>query len=291
MPENINNINWYPGHMTKAKRLMTEELKLVDLIIELVDARAPLSTRNPDLINMASNKSRIILLNKADLSDKRFLNDWIKYFKNEGSFAIGLDSRTGKSMAEIRQLVNEACAEKIERYRKRGIKNRPIRAMVAGIPNVGKSTFINTLTKNKGAKTGNKPGVTRGKQWIRVDKDIDLLDTPGILWPKFSDEKIGIKLALIGSINDDILNMEDLAYELIKILFAKYPEVIKERYEVSESEDPYKALEEIAINRKCIKKGNTADIAKAADLLIDEFRSGKLGYITLDNIPGGIENE
>ena len=209
------NVQWYPGHMTKAKRQMQEDIKLIDLIIELVDARVPLSSRNPDIDELGKNKSRLILLNKADLADERQNEAWKAYFQKKGFFVVKVDSRNGSGMKMIQNVIQEACKEKIERDRRRGIKNRPIRAMVVGIPNVGKSTFINTFAGRACAKTGNKPGVTKGKQWIRLNKGVELLDTPGILWPKFEDQQVGMRLACVGSIKDDILNMEELSLWLI----------------------------------------------------------------------------
>lgn len=276
------NVQWYPGHMTKAKRQMQEDLKLIDLIIELVDARVPLSSRNPDIDQLGQNKSRLILLNKADLADERQNEAWKEYFQSKGFHVVKVDSRNGAGMKTIQNVIQEACKEKIERDRRRGIKNRPIRAMVAGIPNVGKSTFINTFAGKACAKTGNRPGVTKGKQWIRLNKNVELLDTPGILWPKFEDQSVGLRLALIGSIKDDILNIDELSLELIQILREEYPGVLKERYGMEEEGTPAEMLEKIALNRGCIKKGNEVDYAKAAALVLDEFRTGKLGKISLE---------
>ena len=276
---------WYPGHMTKAKRQMQEDIKLIDLVIELVDARIPLSSRNPDIDELGKHKSRLIIMNKSDLSDETLNMAWAAYFKKLGYFVVQLDSRSKAGMKTVTNVVMEACKEKIERDLKRGIKNRPVRAMVVGIPNVGKSTFINSYAGKACAKTGNKPGVTKGKQWIRLNKNVELLDTPGILWPKFEDQVVGLRLALIGSMNDEILNKDELALELIKILTKSYPGVLNERYEVDESVEPTQILIQIAQNRKCISKGNEPDYSKAAALLIEEFRSGKLGRITLEQPP------
>ena len=282
------NIQWYPGHMTKAKRQMQEDIKLIDLVIELVDARVPLASRNPDIDELGKNKYRLILMNKADLADKEKTKQWSSYFKKMGFFVVSLDARTKNSMKSITDIVMEACKEKIERDRKRGIKNRPVRAMVVGIPNVGKSTFINSYAGKACAKTGNKPGVTKGKQWIRLSKSVELLDTPGILWPKFEDQSVGLKLALIGSIKDEILNVDELAVELIKFLISSYPGLLSERYDVNESGDITDIIIEIAKNRKCVSKGAEVDYSKAAALVIDDFRSGKLGKITLE-IPNSQE--
>ena len=276
---------WYPGHMTKAKRQMQEDIKLIDLVIELVDARIPLSSRNPDIDELGKHKSRLIIMNKSDLSDETLNMAWAAYFKKIGYFVVQLDSRSKAGMKTVTNVVMDACKEKIERDLKRGIKNRPVRAMVVGIPNVGKSTFINSYAGKACAKTGNKPGVTKGKQWIRLNKNVELLDTPGILWPKFEDQVVGLRLALIGSMNDEILNKDELALELIKILTKSYPGVLNERYEVDESVEPTQILIQIAQNRKCISKGNEPDYSKAAALLIEEFRSGKLGRITLEQPP------
>lgn len=275
---------WYPGHMTKAKRQMQEDIKLIDLVIELVDARVPLSSRNPDIDDLGKNKARLILLNKSDLADDAQNEKWIEYFKEKGYHALKINSKNKSGIKEINNVVNEACKEKIERDRKRGIKNRPVRAMVVGIPNVGKSTFINAYAGRNCAKTGNKPGVTKGKQWIKLSKTLELLDTPGILWPKFEDQAIGLKLALIGSINDNILDVSDMAYEFVKILNNSYENAIPNRFGVEKNDDPLKMLEGIAEVRGCKLKGNVLDLEKASSILLEEFRSGKLGKITLDRL-------
>ena len=276
------NVQWYPGHMTKAKRQMQEDLKLIDLIIELVDARVPLSSRNPDIDRLGQNKSRLILLNKADLADERQNEAWKEYFQKKGFYVVKVDSRNGAGMKAIQNVIQEACKEKIERDRRRGIKNRPIRAMVAGIPNVGKSTFINTFAGKACVKTGNKPGVTKGKQWIRLNKNVELLDTPGILWPKFEDQQVGIRLACVGSIKDDILNMEELALLLIDYLRTNYSGLLEKRYGISEEGKGVDVLGEIAKARGCLKKGEELDYVKASGLLFDDFRGGKIGRITLE---------
>ena len=275
---------WYPGHMTKAKRQMQQDIKLIDLVIELVDARVPLSRRNPDIDDLGKNKARLILLNKSDLADDDQNEKWIEYFKEKGYHALKINSKNKSGIKEINNVVNEACKEKIERDRKRGIKNRPVRAMVVGIPNVGKSTFINAYAGRNCAKTGNKPGVTKGKQWIKLSKTLELLDTPGILWPKFEDQAIGLKLALIGSINDNILDVSDMAYEFVKILNNSYENAIPNRFGVEKNDDPLKMLEGIAEVRGCKLKGNVLDLEKASSILLEEFRSGKLGKITLDRL-------
>ena len=238
------NVQWYPGHMTKAKRQMQEDIKLIDLIIELVDARVPLSSRNPDIDELGKNKARMILLNKADLADERQNRAWMEYFKEKGIYAVSIDSR--------------------------------------------KSTFINTFAGKACAKTGNKPGVTKGKQWIRLNKSVELLDTPGILWPKFEDQEVGMRLAYIGSVKDDILNIEELALGLIGYLQEFYPAAIRERYNVEEELKPLDILTAVAKARGCLKKGEELDYEKASRLLLEEFRSGKLGKVTLE-FPKGPE--
>ncbi len=277
------NYQWYPGHMTKAKRMMEENIKLVDLIIELVDARIPLSSRNPDIDQLGRNKSRVILLNKSDLADSKYNKLWMEYFKEKGYYVVEMNAKSGSGIKSIQGVVQEACKEKIERDRKRGILNRPVRAMVVGIPNVGKSTFINAFAGKACTKTGNKPGVTKGKQWIRLNRMLELLDTPGILWPRFEDQNVGMKLAFIGSINDEILHIDELAIDLIKFLKVQYPALLKERFEIdSENMDPFLVLQEIAIKRHCYMRGKELDIMKVSAILIDEFRTGKLGKITLE---------
>ncbi|SFQ05252.1 ribosome biogenesis GTPase A [Lachnospiraceae bacterium XBB1006] len=275
-------INWYPGHMTKARRMMQEDIKLIDLVIELIDARVPLSSRNPDIDDLAKNKSRLILLNKSDLADKRKLKLWTAYFEEKGFFVVTLDARSRGGMKSIQNVIMEACKEKIERDRKRGIKNRPVRAMVVGIPNVGKSTFINSFAGKAATKTGNKPGVTKGKQWIRLNKQVELLDTPGILWPKFEDQQVGMKLAMIGSIRNEVLNVDEVALSLVSFLRTQYAGTLTQRYQVEETGENYEILMAIAKNRNILKKGGEPDYDKAAILILDEFRDGKLGEITLE---------
>ena len=276
------NYQWYPGHMTKARRQMQEDLKLIDLMIELVDARVPAASRNPDIDELGKNKARLILLNKSDLADERGNDAWMEYFKGKGYSVVKVNSRSGAGMKAINSAVQEACKEKIERDRKRGILNRPVRAMVVGIPNVGKSTFINAYAGRACAKTGNKPGVTKGKQWIRLSKQLELLDTPGILWPKFEDQQVGLRLAFIGSIKDEIMNLEELAAELICFMQDAYPGVLAEKYTINEKQNSYSVLEAIAESRHCLVRGNELDTAKAAGMLLDDFRNGRLGRITLE---------
>ncbi len=276
------NIQWYPGHMTKARRMMQEDIKLIDIVIELVDARLPLASKNPDIDELAKGKARLILLNKADMADMKYTKLWEDYFKNQGFFVLQINARTGAGMKAVTGVINEACKEKIERDRKRGIKNRPIRAMIVGIPNVGKSTFINSYAGKACTKTGNKPGVTKGKQWIKLNRNVELLDTPGILWPKFEDQTVGIKLAISGSIKDDILNITELALKLADYLRVNYPGAMAARYQIEEKEDGVALLSDIAIAKCCLVKGGQPDLDKAAAMLIDDFRSLRLGRITLE---------
>ncbi len=280
------NYQWYPGHMTKAKRMMQEDIKLIDLIIELVDARIPQSSRNPDIDELGKNKSRIILLNKADLADPAWNKIWVQYFEKQGAHVLEINSKQGTGVKAIQGLVQVACREKLERDRKRGIVNRPVRAMVVGIPNVGKSTFINSFAGKACTKTGNKPGVTKGKQWIRLNKNLELLDTPGILWPKFEDQVVGRNLAFIGSMNDEVIITEELACDLLKVINELYPQAIEQRYG-QQDEQPQKEIEQlyhIARSRRCYTKGEELDVEKAAAILIDDYRSGKLGRMTLERL-------
>lgn len=292
-----SSFNWYPGHMTKAKRMMEENIRLIDLVIEIVDARVPMSSRNPDIDKLASNKARIILLNKADLADDYVTNKWIAYFNSKNIYCLKLNSRDNSGVKQVNNLIQTACADKIERDKSRGIMNRTIKAMVVGIPNVGKSTFINSFAGKASAKTGNKPGVTKGKQWIKLGKNVEMLDTPGILWPRFENQDVGMRLAMIGSINDNILNIEELAIDTINYVYDNYPDNIIERYELDK--EAVKAsydesainpdnsialyiMEQAALKRGCIKKGNAIDYEKTANIILDDFRSGRLGRITLE---------
>jgi ribosome biogenesis GTPase A len=278
------NYQWYPGHMTKAIRSMQEDIKLIDLVIEIVDARIPVSSRNPDIDKLAQGKGRLILLNKSDLADNKANKEWLEYYKSQNIQALLIDSRKSTGLKDIQKAVNEACSAKIERDRKRGIKNRPLRAMVCGIPNVGKSTFINAISKKAATKTGNKPGVTKGKQWIRLNQTLELLDTPGILWPKFEDNTVGMHIAMIGSINDEILHVDELAADIIDFMKNNYGGRLAERYGVEEVSDNFAILEAIGKARGCLIKGGEIDYIKASNIVIDEFRSGKLGNITIETV-------
>ena len=267
---------WYPGHMTKAKRQMQEDIKLVDLVIELVDARIPVSSRNPDIDTLGKGKARLILLNKSDLADERKNEGWTEFFKKKGYYVVRMDARNKGSMKQVSAIIAEACKEKTERDLRRGIKNRPVRAMVVGIPNVGKSTFINTFAGKACAKTGNKPGVTKGKQWIRLNKNVELLDTPGILWPRFENQEVGQRLAMIGSMNDEVLNLDELALDTIKFLLKEYPGNLKERYGIEEDAEALQVMEAIAARRGCVKQGGITDTSSEMQLEYNEHDTGRI---------------
>ena len=275
---------WYPGHMAKAKKAMQEDIKLIDVIVELVDARVPYSSKNPDIDTLANGKSRVLVLNKYDLADSRVTDEWVKFYEDKGYFIAKANSKNGKGVKSVNNIIQEACAQKIERDRRRGIINRPVRAMVAGIPNVGKSTFINSFAGRACTKTGNKPGVTKGKQWIRLNKNVELLDTPGILWPKFEDQQSGLHLAFTGAIKDELYNIYELSILLIDFLDKNYPDAISSYYNTGtgSTSSGAETLNLIAKCRGCIKSGAEPDLDKAGKLLIDDFRAGKLGAITLE---------
>ncbi len=276
------NIQWFPGHMTKAKRQMQEDIKLIDLVIELLDARIPLASRNPEIDQLARDKARMILLNKADLSDPKATSRWKEYFERQGMTVLALDSRSASLRKPMQKAIMDATEKKRARDLRRGIKNRPVRAMIAGIPNVGKSTLINSLAGRAAARTGNKPGVTKGKQWIHLRDNIDLLDTPGILWPKFEDQETGIHLAMIGAISDHVLQVEDLSLKVIHFLREAYPGTLSDRYAVDEEKEDVDILSAIARKRGCLVRGNEIDYRKTADLFLDEFRKGQLGRISIE---------
>ncbi|MBR6171616.1 MAG: ribosome biogenesis GTPase YlqF [Eubacterium sp.] len=275
-------IQWYPGHMTSALRMMQENMKLIDIVIELLDARVPGASKNPDIDKLAKGKFRLLIMNKADLADPAVTARWKDFYEKKGFAVLLMDSRNRKDTQQASKAVQDICRERIERDRKRGIAGRTIKAMVVGIPNVGKSTFINSFAGRASAKTGNKPGVTRGKQWIRISKDMDLLDTPGILWPKFEDPAIGERLAWINAINEDILVPEVLAEGLLAFLQKTCCNHITDRYKITEGMSVSEAMTQIADIRKCLKKGNEPDYEKAAKCLLEDLRSGRLGRITLE---------
>lgn len=279
------NIQWYPGHMTKTKRMMQENISLVDIVIELLDARLPYSSKNPDIDNLAKDKLRIIVLNKVDLADEKLTKLWQKYFEEKGFKVVLTNSNSGKGISDITAVSRELMQEKIERLRKRGRIFVPIRAMIVGIPNVGKSTLINKYVGKAMAKTGDKPGVTRSKQWVKIKKDFELLDTPGILWPKFNDKNVGLKLGFTGAIKDDIIDKYTLAVKLIETLVKNQPKSLKLRYniEYNINETPEDILIKIGESRGFKIKGGQVDTERSSIILLDELRGGKLGRITLES--------
>ncbi|WP_100403069.1 ribosome biogenesis GTPase YlqF [Bacillus sp. FJAT-42315] len=277
-------IQWFPGHMAKARREVTEKLKLVDIIFELVDARLPLSSRNPMVDEIIQQKPRLVLLNKADLADPAMTTKWLAYFENAGIKALPINSQAGSGLQMISKAAKEVLKEKLERMKARGIRPRAIRAMIVGIPNVGKSTLINRLAKKNIAKTGNMPGVTKAQQWIKAGKEMELLDTPGILWPKFEDQEIGYKLALTGAIKDAILNLQDVAMFALRFLETHYPDRLKERYEMDELYDEVvDVFNHIGKLRGCLANKFEVDYDKTAEVIIRDIRGEKLGRLTFDD--------
>ncbi|MED3624245.1 ribosome biogenesis GTPase YlqF [Neobacillus thermocopriae] len=276
-------IQWFPGHMAKARREVTEKLKLVDIIFELVDARIPYSSRNPMIDEIIQHKPRLVLLNKADMADPEVTKEWIAYFSEKGIKALAINSQAGQGMREITQASQEILKEKFDRLRAKGVKPRAIRAMILGIPNAGKSTLINRLAKKNIAKTGNTPGVTKAQQWIKVGKEMELLDTPGILWPKFEDQEVGMKLAITGAIKDTILNLQDVTVYALRFLERVYPERLKERYKFSEiPEEIVEVFDHIGKLRGCLMGGGMVDYDKVAELVIREIRSEKFGPLSFE---------
>jgi len=276
-------IQWFPGHMAKARREITEKLKLVDVVIELLDARIPLSSRNPMVDEIVSNKPRLILLNKSDLADQMLVEEWIQYFKNMNIKAIPISSTTGKGVQLISKHTEELVKEKWDAMKKKGITPRAVRAVILGIPNVGKSSLINRLANKSIAKTGDRPGVTKGQQWIKIGKSLELLDTPGILWPKFEDQQVGYRLAATGAIKDDILYFDDIALFVIDYFKQYYPTRLKERYGLEEiSDDRVEVIEQIGKRRGCLISGGEIDFDKAAEIVVRELRAGKLGPFCLE---------
>lgn len=278
------NIQWYPGHMTKTRRMLQENISLVEIVIELLDARIPYSSKNPDIDNLAANKHRIIVLNKCDLANPDITKQWQEYYKEKGFNVITASSLSGKGLDDIINISNTLMKPKVEALKARGRISYPTRAMILGIPNVGKSTLINRYAGKTAAKTADKPGVTRGKQWIKIKNNFELLDTPGILWPKFDDKAVGLKLAFTGAINDDIIDMTLLAYAFINIIKKITPECLKDRYKIEfdQRNTCAEILDLIAIARGFKMKGNKLDMERAAITLMDEFRGTKLGKISLE---------
>ena len=284
MEEKKKDIHWYPGHMTKAIRQMQEDIKLIDVVVEIVDARIPMSSKNPDIDTLANGKSRILLLNKADLADEDQTEAWKTWYEGKGFLVAAINAKNGNGVRKIRDLVAEAAKEKRERDRKRGILNRPVRCMVAGIPNVGKSTFINSFAGRAVTKTGNTPGVTRGKQWIRLNKEVELLDTPGILWPKFESQTVAERIAFIGSIRDEVVNQRDLGIRFVNWIEGAYPGKLAAYYGIPQVEEAIALLSAIAEKRAALKKGGEPDFDRAAQMVLDDVKNGRLGRMTFDTV-------
>lgn len=282
------NIQWYPGHMTKTRRMIEADLKLVDLVAEVIDARIPRSSRNPDIDELVGRKPRLIVLNRADQADPAQNRAWGRWFRDRGCAVLETDSKTGKGVDQFSNAAREALKEQIARWREKGQVGRPVRVMVVGVPNVGKSTFINKVARRKSAKAQDRPGVTRGKQWVAVDAGLDLLDTPGILWPKFEDQEVGRRLAYTGAIKDDIMDVEELGCALMEELAARYPQALTDRYKLTpEPGIPgWELLEAAGRKRGFLISGGEVDLSRMARVLLDEFRGGKLGRFTLETPEG-----
>lgn len=292
---NKSVINWYPGHMLKTKKQIMEDLKLIDVIIEILDARIPLASQNPDIKQITANKKKIIVLNKSDLANEAETKKWIEFFKNQGIIAIATDSNLGKGVKETLKLVQEVMQEELEKASMKGIKNKNIRIMICGIPNVGKSSFINRMINKKSAEVGNRPGVTKQKQWVRISTNIELLDTPGVLWPKFENQDISLKLAYTGTIKDELLDKTEIAYNLLKYLEKNNKKELFERYKltdqeinsiISEDDDTIKLMNLIAKKRGAIISGGEIDYERTSAIILNDFRTGKIGRITLEKVDG-----
>lgn len=280
-----DNIQWFPGHMTKTRRLIEADLKMVDAVVEVTDARIPESSRNPILDELLGNKPRIMIMNKCDVADERATNAWKSYYESRGIGVIVCDCRSGKGLNKFLPTIKRLLSDIIERRKARGMIGKALRLMVVGIPNVGKSSFINRMANSKKTKVGDRPGVTRGKQWVSIDKDVELLDMPGILWPKFEDKDVAQRLAFTGAVKDEVIDVAALARSLGELLLRDYPELIKARYKISGEDD---VLVEIARKRGMLISGGEPDVERAAAALLDEFRGGKIGRITLDEPPKGV---
>ena len=283
MEENKMNIQWYPGHMTKTRRQIEADLKLVDAVCEIVDARIPISSRNPDIDAICGNKPRIVVLNRMDLADNEATKRWMQYFRGKGMAAVATDCKTKKGISSFQPAVRSVLKEKLERYAARGM-NKPLKVMVVGIPNVGKSTLINQISGRKGAKAENRPGVTRGKQWVTVDSGLLLLDTPGILWPKFDDPEVGMMLAYTGAVKEGVIDIEELAAHLMELMLKFYPQTLQERYKVEAEQGTagYALLEEAGRKRGYLLSKGEIHTERMAKVLLDEYRSGKLGHFTFE---------
>lgn len=288
MMSEIQSIQWFPGHMTRTKRKIQDSLKLVEAVAEIIDARIPVSSRNPDLDQLVQSKPRIILLNKCDMADPVQTAKWIAYFQGKSAYALAVDCKSGKGLQGFMPLVRSVLADQIEAWKTKGMVGRSIRVMVVGIPNVGKSSFINKMSKSSKVKVEDRPGVTRGNQWVTIAKGFDLLDTPGVLWPKFEDPAVGEKLAFTGAVKDQIMDTEQLAGRLLELLAARYPHSLQERYKIqasdTEGKPGYELLEAVGRKRGMLISGGEIDTERAAMMVLDEFRGGKLGKITLETV-------
>lgn len=284
MTDERMNIQWYPGHMTKTRRRLEEDLRLVDAVCEIVDARIPASSRNPDIDAICGDKPRMVILNRIDMADARMTDIWAANLRSRGFAVVRTDCKNRRGLDKFLPAVRELLADKLRRYAEKGFVNKPLKLMVVGIPNVGKSTFINQIAGRKGAKAENRPGVTRGTQWVTVDRGLLLLDTPGILWPKFDDEEVGRRLAYTGAVKDDVLDCETLAANLMRMLWQRYPDALRERYklEAAEGESGFALLESAAKKRGFLLSGGVADTERMARVLLEEFRSCKIGRFTLE---------
>ncbi len=285
MSNNSQYIQWFPGHMTKTRRKIAEILPLIDAVAEVVDARIPISSRNPDLLDIIGDKPRIVLLNKCDMADPAATDKWIAYYKTQGISAIGIDCKNGRGIEKFKTTVKESLKDKLEQYKARGMVGKPLRVMVVGIPNVGKSSFINRIAGNSKAKVENRPGVTRGNQWFTIDKELELLDTPGVLWPKFEDTTVGERLAFTGAVKDRVVDVELLAVRLLEILAEEYPKLLVTRYgQLDFNCEPYELLAQIGKKRGMVIRGGETDTERAANMLLEEYRNCKIGKISLERV-------
>ncbi len=279
----MQNIQWFPGHMTKTRRQIEKSLSICDAVAEIIDARIPLSSRNPDIKSIIAGKPLVVLLNKCDMADPKATEEWVHYFKSKGDMALAVDCRTGKNLNRFVPLLKTRLGEKLEQYKAKGMVGKPLRVMVVGIPNVGKSSFINRMAGGSKAKVEDRPGVTRGNQWFRIDKQLEILDTPGVLWPKFDDQTVGEHLAFTGAVKDAVLDIETLGYRLVEYLIGSYAPLLISRYKLDElPNDPYEALCAIGKKRGMVCRGGSVDTERAAIMLLDEFRGGKIGNITIE---------
>ena len=285
MSDNSQSIQWFPGHMAKTRRKIKEILPLIDAVAEVVDARIPMSSRNPELKELIGDKPHIILLNKCDMADKNVTQSWIEYYKTQNITAIAVDCKSGKGLNAFKDTVKTVLADKLEAYAQKGMIGKPLRVMVVGIPNVGKSSFINRIAGNTRAKVENRPGVTRGNQWFTIDRQLELLDTPGVLWPKFEDQKVGERLAFTGAVKDRILDVELLSMRLLEILSVQYPDLLTKRYgELDFDIDSYDLLCLIGKKRGMVIRGGETDTERAANMLLEEYRNCKIGFISLERV-------